>query len=346
MRVFFAAILLISFIACNNQASSPSEIKLSKKIRGVSFVGGPHRVDLVSFIDLKNIKVNYVSLMPFAFARNGEPDLIYNSSYQWWGETPEGIQACIDMAREKGISSMIKPQIWMDRGEFVGFLQMPNDSAWKIFEEKYTQFILTWAEMSEKNRLPLFCIGTEVDEWVRQRPDYWKQLIQSVRQIYKGDLVYAANFGSEKSIPIWNELNYIGVDMYGPVSSEKTPTMDTLNASWKKYRAYFKNISDSLDRQIIFTEWGYRSDDYCGVNPWADTLHGATNYEAQSICYKALIENCYPESWFVGGFVWKWFPDTLQMKAERDHFSPQGKSALNELRLISKLQPDLKDEKE
>lgn len=337
MRVISFILVFTVFFGCGQKSDNKKEIKISKKIRGASFVGGPRRVDLVSFIDLKNNKFNYISLMPFAFVNSGVPDLVYNIPEQWWGETPEGIQACIDMAKEKGIASMIKPQIWMGRGEFVGDLMMNSQDDWIRFEQQYTAFILQWASMSEKNRLPLFCIGTEVDRWVIERPTYWKNLINEIRKVYHGDLVYAANWGSEKNIAIWKELNYIGIDMYGPVSNEEDPTLDTLNIAWENYKKIFKSISDSLDRQIIFTEWGYRSDDFCGSNPWADTLHGEVNQDAQANCYKALIENCYPESWFVGGFVWKWFPDTLQMKVEGDHFSPQGKKALHELRRITKL---------
>jgi hypothetical protein len=321
------------FLMCSSASTSNEGKKAPvKKLKGVSFVGGPDRVDLISFIDLKNTNVNAVSLMPFAFSVNGSGDLIWGGGGQWWGETPEGIQVCIDLAKEKGIVAMIKPQIWLQGGVFVGYLDHANDSLWKSFEEDYSRFILEFAALSEENRLPLFCIGTEVDQWVRKRPEYWRGLIKAIRSVYHGDLVYACNWGSEKTLPIWNDLNYIGVDMYGPVSHEATPSMDTLNASWKKYKAHFKQVSDSLKKEIIFTEWGYRSDDYCGRNPWADTLHGNVNYEAQANCYRALIENCYNEDWFMGGFVWKWFPTIEQSKAEQDHFTPQQKEAAKVMR--------------
>ncbi len=332
----FVAALFLVICACSPSTKTADEIKASKKIRGVSFVGSPERVDITAFADLYNNRVNYISLMPFAFAENGAGELIWPIEGQWWGETAEGIQVCIDLAKEKRIQSMIKPQIWLRGGTFVGKLDQPNDSAWISFEKGYTEFILTFAKLSEKNRLPLFCIGTEVDQWVRKRPEYWRDLIRQVREVYKGDLTYAANWGSERSLPIWNDLNYIGVDMYAPVSNEQTPSLDTLNVSWKKWKGYFKNVSDSIGKEIIFTEWGYRSDDYCGRNPWSDQLEGKVNLEAQANCYKALIENCYPEPWFMGGFVWKWFPDLRQAQMEGDHFTPQFKPAAKELQRIGK----------
>jgi hypothetical protein len=52
---------------------------------------------------------------------------------------------------------------------------------------------------------------------------------------------------------------------------------------------------------------------------------------AQANAYTALYEAVGPQSWFAGGFVWKWFMLERRRPGgngrERDMYSPQGKSA-------------------
>jgi hypothetical protein len=50
------------------------------------------------------------------------------------------------------------------------------------------------------------------------------------------------------------------------------------------------------------------------------------NLEAQSNLSKGLYEEVWNETWFAGGFIWKWFIDHSEVGgAEDTQFTPQNK---------------------
>jgi hypothetical protein len=58
-----------------------------------------------------------------------------------------------------------------------------------------------------------------------------------------------------------------------------------------------------------------------------DSIHTVINEQAQANCYDALLSTFEKEPWFIGGFVWKWYPSEDQAKLEKDPYSPQNKMA-------------------
>ncbi len=71
----------------------------------------------------------------------------------------------------------------------------------------------------------------------------------SLKQTYHGKLTYAANWDDYKKFPFWEKLNYIGVDAYFPLSSDKIPSVNSLQKSWKKYIDEMEKISLKHNRQ-------------------------------------------------------------------------------------------------
>ena len=77
---------------------------------------------------------------------------------------------------------------------------------------------------------------------------------------------------------------------------------------WKSHKPIIEKLSKQQDRPILFTEYGYRSVDYSGRQPWvSDHTMRDVNLEAQVNTTKALLDTFWHEDWFAGGFVWKWF---------------------------------------
>jgi len=55
----------------------------------------------------------------------------------------------------------------------------------------YGAFILTYANLAQKAHVNIFCIGTELEQFVSHRPEYWHALISKIRKVYSGKLTYA-----------------------------------------------------------------------------------------------------------------------------------------------------------
>ncbi len=317
--------LLIVVALCAIQMSCGQ----TERINGLSFVASGIAIDQNHVKPVVNVNANYAAVMPFGFIRNlSHPEIMFNTKRQWFGETREGAKQYIDQLRQQKIKIMLKPQIWVWRGEFTGFIEMDNEDDWKTLETSYSKFILEYAELAQETKTEILCIGTELEKFIEKRPEYWNNLIDQIRKIYKGKLTYAANWDEYKRTPFWGKLDFIGLDAYFPVSNSKTPTMEECREGWKAHKETIKATALKYEKPILFTEYGYRSVDYTGKEPWRyDRSMTQVNLDAQVNATKALYEEFWKEEeWFAGGFIWKWFHNHAASGGKQNNqFTPQNK---------------------
>ena len=321
MRGIQILLLIVLLQSCTAQ---------DNKINGVSFVAHRDSITQKNIDPLVNINANYASIMPFGVIKDlAHPEISYGSERQWFGETKIGGKQYVKALKKDNIKIMLKPQIWVWRGEFTGFITMKTEADWKILENTYSKYILEFAQVAQDSNAEIFCIGTELEKFVEQRPQYWSDLITKVRAIYKGKLTYAANWNEYLKTPFWEQLDYIGIDAYFPVSDSKTPTIEECLLGWVKHKKSIKAFSEKYGKPILFTEFGYRSIDYAGKAPWTvDRIESKVNLDAQSNTTKALFLTFWKEEWFAGGFVWKWFINHDKVGGiENNRFTPQNKPA-------------------
>jgi uncharacterized protein YceK len=301
-----------------------------RKINGVSFVAS-REAALQEHVDaVVSVNASHAAVMPFGFIRDTLlPEIIFDTERQWYGETRKGAGQYIELLHANNIKVMLKPQIWIRHGQFTGALSMPSEDDWKLLEASYERFILNYAELAAVMGVELFCVGTELEKFVMARPAFWEALIGKIRNTYKGKLTYAANWDEYDQVPFWEQLDYIGIDAYFPLSQEKTPGVDNLIAAWEPWKVGIRDFSKSQRRQVIFTEFGYRSMDYTARRPWlADREEVPVNLDGQTNAKKAIFETFWREDWFAGGFVWKWFTDHARAGGVGDNrFTPQNKPA-------------------
>ncbi|MFS4446697.1 glycoside hydrolase family 113 [Maribacter sp. 2307UL18-2] len=316
------------FLLCFLQLSCASQI--TQKINGVSFVAAPERVEQEQVNELLQVNANHAAVMPFGFIRDiNSPEIIHNTERQWFGETLQGAKQYIELLKQNGVEIMIKPQIWIWRGEFTGTLKMKSENDWKILEGSYDDFILTYARLAEETKAPIFCIGTELEQFVKNRPAYWKGLIKKIRAVYKGKLTYAANWDEYPRTTFWEDLDFIGIDAYFPLSDARTPSVEQLQKGWQPWKEKIEALSKARNKPVLFTEFGYRSMDYTAKKPWlVDQNDDNVNLEAQVNAKKAIFAEFWTEDWFAGGYVWKWFINHKKSGGDKDNrFTPQNKPA-------------------
>jgi len=300
----------------------------SKKINGISFVASHATIDAKHVQPILAVNGNYVALMPFGFIRElKNPNIQYNSSRQWFGETKKGLAHYANEFKKAKVKVMVKPQIWVSRGLYTGYIEMKSEENWKLLEDSYEKFILDYAEIAEKMNAEILCIGTELEKFVAQRPKYWSSLISKIKKVYKGKLTYAANWDEFKRVPFWKQLDFIGVDAYFPLSDEKTPTIAEFEKGWKRHKKEILKIQKENNKQILFTEFGYRSVDFTGKKPWeSNRVQGSVNLVAQKNATQAIYNQFWKEDWFAGGFIWKWFHNHEKSGGEdNNRFTPQNK---------------------
>lgn len=285
-----------------------SEIS-AQKMNGVSYVASGDSISLTHIKPVLSVNANYASLMPFGFIKNlNFPKVIFDTERQWFGESERGVRQYAKALQKVGIKLMIKPQIWVWRGEYTGQIEMTTEKDWGTLEESYESFILTYANTARAVNAEVFCIGTELEKFVANRPEFWKSLIEKVRRVYKGKITYAANWDEYKRTPFWNLLDYIGIDAYFPLSDKKSPTVKEFETGWIPHKKEIKSIQQKFDKPILFTEFGYRSVFFTGKEPWDSTRkEGEIDLQAQANGLQAIYNQFWNEDWFAGGFLWKWF---------------------------------------
>lgn len=325
-------------IVCFLQLSCASQAII--KMNGVSFVASREEVGQEQVNTVLDVNASHAAVMPFGFIRDlSSPNIIFDTDRQWFGETRQGAKQYVEILHQSGIKVMLKPQIWISRGEFTGAMKMEIEEDWKILETSYEKFILNYAEMAQESKVDLFCIGTELEQFVKHRPMYWNELIKKIKAVYKGELTYAANWDEYNRTPFWKDLDYIGIDAYFPLSEEKTPSETQLKTGWKRWKTTISELSHEVDRQVIFTEFGYRSMDYTAKKPWlVDRNQEQVNLEGQAIATKIIFDEFWQEDWFAGGYVWKWFVNHEKSGGSDDNrFTPQNKPAEEVIRTQYKM---------
>jgi hypothetical protein len=317
-----------------NEYANEEETVATEKIDGVNFVSPREDFPNHWMDSIRQINAEWVSIVPYAFSRGHVPEVTYDHDRQWWGERSEGTISLISKAQAAGLKTMIKPHVWVRGDGWPGDFDLETEEEWKAWESSYADYILANARIADSLNADMLCIGTEYRQAVKKRPAFWSQLIKDCREVYSGQLTYAANWDNYENVSFWGELDYIGVDAYFPVCDRQTPMMSTLKAGWQPVKSDLKSLSEKYQRPVIFTEYGYRSVDYAAAGHWELGQEDMTlNLEGQAVCYQALYEEFWTEPWFGGGFLWKWHPNPASSGGHVNlRYTPQNKPAMEVIR--------------
>ncbi|MCF4100835.1 glycoside hydrolase [Gillisia sp. M10.2A] len=328
LRSLEIPVFCILLLAVIHSCQSPQQ--LEEKINGISLVASRDSILPGQVLPIKEIHANAVALMPFGFLEKlDSPHLKFNMERQWFGEREEGVRKSIRMLRTNKMKVMLKPQIWIWRGEFTGDIKMNSEADWKEFEKNYRNFILLYAQVAAEEKVDIFTLGTELYGFVHERQNFWSVLIADVRRIYKGQLTYAENWDKVEKVTFWRELDYVGVDAYFPLNSERSPEVEKLRSAWQSYKVKLEDLSHEVEQPILFTEYGYRNTDYATEYPWESSREtNSFNDDLQANALTALYEEFWKENWFAGGFLWKWHQDHENAGGlGNNQFTPQNKPA-------------------
>ena len=326
------ALTLISMIyLVTEQVFSSSAIQ-GEKIKGVSLVAPPQPFQQDPFAAIQNINANAVAIMPYAFSVPGNGEVIYNHPRQWWGERKEGTIETIVKAKEAGMKILLKPHLWVKGQGWTGEFEQPNDSLWSSWFQSYTQYVIEYALLADSLEVGMFCVGLEFKKVVEQNPDFFKELIRKVRKVYKGRVIYAANWDNYQNVTFWEEVDMIGINTYFPLSQNKDPEVSELKEAWLPIAEDLKSLSEKYQKPILISEFGYRSMDGAAGNQWElpDNwrYEGNANLGIQANAYRAFFESLWLKDWCAGGFVWKWYAHHEASGGPNNNdYTPQNKPA-------------------
>jgi len=333
MNIILITILtLFAFTSCKKTETEKDltpikdTVTADFEIKGISFVAINSPINNTNITPLENVGSNWIAQMPFAHGYSNSSTLKFNQNSLWWGETFEGIKITTALAKQRGIKTMLKPQIWI-HNSYTGAFVLTNENDWQQWENNYQNYVLGYAHLADSIGIDMFCIGTELKLVVQNRPAFWNNLIDSIKTFYDGKLIYAANWDDYNLVPFWDKLDYIGIDGYFPLSTSTTPSVEELVANWQTTITTIDQFRISQNKDVVFTEIGYKSVDACAHEPWNPTST-TLNLQAQSNSYQAFFEAWANKPWFRGAFLWKWYPNHTNAGGSGNiDYTPQNKPA-------------------
>ena len=155
----------------------------------------------------------------------------------------------------------------------------------------------------------------------------WRQIIRNIRKVYQGKLTYSANWGDEfEKVGFWDELDFIGLNCYYPLSKQHNPSKKELRKNFNSVKNKIRSVYNTYKKPIVFTEIGFRSIDAPWKNPHAEG-DDTFNEQHQDLCYQVIFEGIQDEDW-CGGILWWKFPSYLDYQGiENNSFTPNMKLA-------------------
>lgn len=331
--VFVTAALLLAALAQTGVLAQDADPAATARQLGVAWVAG-RSIDAEAISPLAEHHVGWIAQTPFGWQTDSDsPEIrLVVDGQVLWGETDEGLRITTELARARGVQTMLKPHIWVGRGDWRGNIYMPTDDAWNQWFANYRTFILHYARFAEANDIPVLCIGTELHKTVLARPHKWSELIAEIRAVYSGELTYAANWYEEfAAVPFWQELDYIGVQGYFPLTEEADPDVEALVQAWRPHLDALRGVQARVGRPVIFTEIGYRSWHAAAERPWEwpeRDDEGGFDAVLQERLYEAFFRTFWHHDWVAGAYWWKWFPGHSAVGGQGDiGFTPQNKLA-------------------
>ncbi len=173
---------------------------------------------------LKELNLNTISLLMTCHTLNKESHNIDCDSND--SPSKKNIFKILKQGKQEGYKTSLRVYVDLLSGDWRAYWD-PKDKT-KAFEELQKQLV-SIAQESERIDLDLLILGAEYEKLTQpQFRSQWLSLISAVRQVYSGQLTYGANsnYSSYSTVealwvPFWEELDFIGIDYYHPMSQGK-----------------------------------------------------------------------------------------------------------------------------
>lgn len=286
-----------------------------------------------SLAGLSNTGANFVALVITQYMDSSTSNII--SADMDKTPTDSSLIHAINSIHSLGMNVLLKPHLDCKDNTWRGDIAPADKTAWF---NSYQDFLTHYARLAEDNGVEALSVGCELKTLSGSTYlDQWMSLISNIKNIYHGNLTYAANWDEYQQVAFWNYLDYAGLDAYFPLSDKQNPSPAELIDGWSNYQGIYGNHNwlDELEnwqaqvaKPVIFTEIGYRSCDYVARKPWDwQDNNTAYNGELQSACYEAVFSVFKHKDWFKGMFWWTWSPNPGAGGEQDTDYTPQNKPA-------------------
>lgn len=244
---------------------------------------------------------------------------------QGYSPSISNIHRTLRQAKARGLTVTLFPIVHITNrgpGDWRGKISPPD---WNVWFASYKVFLGEMAQIAQDERADVLVVGSEYVSSETMR-DPWLEVIGHARAIFKGKLLYSANWDHFDPVSFWDAVDLAGVTAYHRLTASnfdaEVPEMVT---AWEPVKRRLRNFRQRLGKPLIVTEIGYPALDGANVYPWDETRSDAKlDLEEQRRCYEAFARAFYKEPALSGIYFWIWFgPGGPTDRG----FSPKGKPA-------------------
>lgn len=242
----------------------------------------------------------------------------------------------------RGVKVLLKPMVECHDSVWRGCIRFPGRQSmiagveadyWSAWFHHYTACMTHYAQLAQDEGVDLFCVGCELAGCEPQEDD-WPGVIDRVRSLYRGPVVYNANqyVPGEPFVRGWfKRLDALGISFYTGV--------DASSPSAEAVAEALRPVADRLEREVhgalgipvFFAECGARSVVDGARVPSAYANDGDYDGAVQANYLDGVVRAFEGRTWWGGLLWWKW--DEQQRRAHYDRpggdtgFTIKGKPA-------------------
>jgi hypothetical protein len=231
---------------------------------------------------LQKDNVNSVSLVfPFSQATSSANAV---SSSESITPSKKAMRLFIREAHKRDMVVMLRPimdesNLDTKNGEWRGNINPKDRKQWM---QSYSAMIMEYAKFAEEEKVEMYSIGTELPSMLTEKAE-WAALVDNVRTVYDGKLLYAFNWNEPVDYDLVAKLDIVGFDAFYPINE---PTKE----SWRETMLQMQKYKNETGKPVIFTEVGTRSQEESYKNPWAWFTASPVSQVAQADYFRSVCE--------------------------------------------------------
>jgi hypothetical protein len=235
-------------------------------------------------------------------------------------------------AKRERLEVMLFPIVRLARaapGQWRGTLAPADPDRWF---HSYGELLGDLAALAAQTGATRLVVGSELST-LDQDLDHWRPLLERIRAIFSGALVYSANWDHYRQARLFDLVDEDGVVGYfnlrdGPRAAA---TDATLEAAWRRHKEELLAWHADRTHPLILTEVGYRSRAGSTAAPWDETAGGTADPDEQRRAFAAFRRVWSHTPQLDGAYIWNWYgwggPGSIG-------YTPRGKPAAQEIPLL------------
>ena len=282
-------------------------------------------------VEINALGASHVAVVVSNYMKTNEHNEIYD--LEGYTTPMPTVEKTIRQVQKKGMKVFLFPILRVEDKSNGGWRGTLAPSNVDEFFSNYTTYILRYAAVAEKLKVPLMSIGSELGT-MDVHTDRWRAIIKAVRKVYHGEITYSANWDHYDKVEFFDDLDYLGVTGYFQLAERKepfdtNPPIETLVHSWREIYFQLMRWQYKWHKPLLFTEVGYLSQKGAAAQPWAEGANEKVDLEIQRRCYEAFIRVWDNEDRVAGVYFWNWFDWEGENNRE---YTPREKPAADEMK--------------